>query len=83
MALVAVVVLGTVTFLAGKRYDSDLAVDHLVAVARPGDVIATRPGPVHDVARLRIGVERWDDAAVGGDARHRRTRRRSGPLPRR
>jgi hypothetical protein len=59
LALVAVVVLGTVTFLAGKRYDSDLAVDHLAAVARPGDVIVTRPSRYATLPAYRIGVEQW------------------------
>ena len=61
IALLAVVVIGTATFLAGKRYDSDLAVDHLEAVARPGDVIATRPDRYATLPAYRIGVERWRD----------------------
>jgi hypothetical protein len=60
VALVGVVVLGTVTFLAGKRYDSDLAVDHLRAVAVPGDVILTRPARYATLPAYRIGVERWE-----------------------
>jgi hypothetical protein len=59
LALVAVVAVGTVTFLAGKRYDSDLAVEHLEAVARPGDVILTRPARYATLPAYRIGVERW------------------------
>jgi hypothetical protein len=61
LALVAVVVLGTITFLAGKRYDSDLAIEHLQAVARPGDVIVTRPDRYATLAAYRIGVEGWRD----------------------
>ncbi len=51
--------IGTVTFLAGKRYDSDLAVDHLEQVARPGDEILTRPARYVTLPAYRIGVERW------------------------
>ena len=61
IALVAVVAVGTVTFLAGKRYDSDLAVAHLEAVAQPGDVILTRPARYATLPAYRIGVERWRD----------------------
>jgi hypothetical protein len=61
IALVAVVVVGSVTFLAGKRYDSDLAVDHLEAVAEPGDVILTRPARYATLPAYRIGVEQWRD----------------------
>lgn len=59
--VLAVVVIGTVVFLAGKRYDSDLAVDHLVQVARPGDEILTRPARYATLPAYRIGVERWHD----------------------
>jgi hypothetical protein len=61
LALLAVVVVGTVAFLAGKRYDSDLAVDHLESVARPGDVILTRPARYATLPAYRIGVEQWRD----------------------
>jgi len=61
VVLVAVVVLGTVTFLSGKRYDSDLAVHHLDAVVQPGDVIATRPARYATLPGYRIGVEQWHD----------------------
>jgi hypothetical protein len=61
VALVAVVAFGTVTFLAGKRYDSDLAVEHLEQVARPGDVIVTRPSRYATLPAYRIGVEQWRD----------------------
>jgi hypothetical protein len=59
LGLVAVVVLGTVTFLAGKRYDSDLAVEHLEHVVQPGDVILTRPARYATLPGYRIGVEQW------------------------
>lgn len=62
VALVAVVVIGTVTFLAGKRYDSDLAVEHLEHVVRRGDEILTRPARYATLPAYRIGVERWHDA---------------------
>jgi hypothetical protein len=61
VAALAVVVVGTVTFLAGKRYDSDLAIEHLEAVVAPGDVIATRPARYATLPAYRIGVERWRD----------------------
>jgi hypothetical protein len=61
VALVAVVVIGTITFLAGKRYDSDLAVEHLEHVVQPGDVIVTRPSRYATLPAYRIGVERWHD----------------------
>jgi hypothetical protein len=61
LALVAVVAIGTVTFLAGKRYDADLAIDHLDAVAQPGDVIVTRPARYATLPAYRIGVEQWRD----------------------
>ena len=57
----AVVLAGTVSFLATKRYDSDLAVEHLAAVARPGDVIVTRPSRYATLPGYRIGVEQWQD----------------------
>jgi hypothetical protein len=60
-ALLAVVVVGTVAFLAGKQYDSDLAVDHLRVVAQPGDVILTRPARYATLPAYRIGVEQWRD----------------------
>jgi hypothetical protein len=59
IALIAVVALGTVTFLASKRYDSDLAIEHLEAVVHPGDVILTRPARYSTLPAYRIGVERW------------------------
>jgi hypothetical protein len=62
IALVAVVGIGTVTFLAGKTYDADLAVAHLERVARPGDVILTRPARYVTLPAYRIGVEQWRDA---------------------
>jgi mannosyltransferase len=58
-ALVAVLA-GTVTFLASKQYDSDLAVRHLEAVVRPGDTILTRPARYATLPGYRIGVEVWD-----------------------
>jgi hypothetical protein len=61
VALVLLVAVGTIAFLAGKRYDSDLAVDHLTSVARPGDVIVTRPARYATLPGYRIGVERWRD----------------------
>ena len=61
LALVAVVAIGTVTFLGGKRYDADLAIDHLDAVVRPGDVIVTRPARYATLPAYRIGVEQWRD----------------------
>lgn len=62
VALLAVVVVGTATFLAGKRYDSDLAVEHLEAVVRPGDVVLTRPARYATLPAYRIGVEQWSHA---------------------
>jgi hypothetical protein len=59
VALLAVVTVGTVTFVAGKRYDADLAVDHLDAVVHPGDVIVTRPARYATLPAYRIGVEQW------------------------
>ena len=59
VAVLAVVVIGTITFLAGKRYDSDLAVDHLRVVAQPGDVIATRPARYATLPAYAIGVREW------------------------
>jgi hypothetical protein len=61
LALVAVVGIGAVTFLAGKRYDADLAVAHLERVAAPGDVVLTRPARYATLPAYRIGVERWRD----------------------
>jgi hypothetical protein len=61
VALLAVVVIGTVTFLAGKRYDSDLAVEHLARVVQPGDEILTRPARYATLPAYRIGVEQWRD----------------------
>jgi hypothetical protein len=61
MGVLAVVLVGTVTFLAGKRYDSDLAIEHLEAVAVAGDVIVTRPARYATLPAYRIGVERWHD----------------------
>jgi hypothetical protein len=54
-ALVAVVV-GTAGFLAVKRFDADLSMDHLTAVTRPGDVVATRPARYGALADYRVGV---------------------------
>ena len=54
-----VVVAGTVTFLASKRYDSDLAIEHLDAVVQPGDTILTRPARYATLPGYRIGVEEW------------------------
>lgn len=62
VALVAVVVVGSVTFLAGKRYDADLAIEHLDAVVQPGDVIVTRPARYATLPAYRIGVEQWREA---------------------
>jgi hypothetical protein len=62
-ALLAVLA-GTVTFLAGKRYDSDLAIAHLDAVTRPGDVVLARPARYAPLPGYRLGVERWNDAAT-------------------
>jgi hypothetical protein len=59
IALLAIVFLGTVTFLATKRYDSDLAVEHLEAVAQPGDAILTRPARYATLPAYEIGVQRW------------------------
>lgn len=62
VVLVAVVVVGSVTFLAGKRYDADLAIEHLDAVVQPGDVIVTRPARYATLPAYRIGVEQWREA---------------------
>ncbi len=84
VALVAVVVVGTVTFLAAKRYDSDLAVEHLESVVRPGDVILTRPARYATLPAYRIGVERWQRDPLGGDTAASTTQRRSAAVtPRR
>jgi hypothetical protein len=56
-----VVLAGTVTFLATKQYDSDLAVRRLEAVVRPGDTILTRPARYATLPGYRIGVEDWGD----------------------
>jgi hypothetical protein len=65
-----VVLAGTVTFLATKQYDSDLAVRHLEAVVRPGDTVLTRPARYATLPEYRIGVLEWGgadavDAAAG------------------
>ncbi len=55
----AVVLAGTVTFLATKQYDSDLAIRHLEAVVRDGDAIVTRPARYATLPAYRIGVRDW------------------------
>jgi hypothetical protein len=58
-AVLVGVALGTVTFLASKRYDGDFAIDHLEAVVHLGDVILARPARSTTLPAYRIGVEQW------------------------
>ena len=55
-ALLVAVLVGTAGFLAVKRYDVDLSMDHLHSVVRAGDVVATRPSRYGALADYRIGV---------------------------
>lgn len=56
LAALAAVLIGTAGFLAVKQYDVDLSMDHLAAVVRSGDVVATRPARYGALADYRIGV---------------------------
>jgi hypothetical protein len=62
VAALLAVFAGTVTFLAGKRYDSDLAIAHLDAVTSPGDVVLARPARYAPLPGYRLGVQRWGAA---------------------
>ena len=75
VALLAVVVIGTATFLVGKHYDSDLAVDHLAAV-----VPARRRDPQRARALRDAPGVPDRGAAVGRHTlgRHTRHRQRVG-----
>jgi hypothetical protein len=55
-ATLAAILIGTAGFLAVKQYDVDLSMDHLAAVVRSGDVVATRPARYGALADYRIGV---------------------------
>ena len=77
LALVAVVSIGTVTFLAGKRYDADLAIDHLDAVAQPGDVIVTARRGTRRFRRTGSGSSSGGTPS-GSGPRASTARRRSG-----
>jgi hypothetical protein len=58
LAVTAVLIatVASCTFLLDKRWDYDLSVERLEAVARPGDVIAVRPARYGILVDWRIGV---------------------------